>query len=143
MSAAIHKRRKRTALITGAAKGLGYELGKLYARAGHDLILVDKNSRSLHRVAGQLEKVYSVQVTTVVQDLTDTRSAEHLKETIDAAGRRVDVVVNRAGYRIYGPFSDRELLRELRMVSAAFRMDPAAGVTGPISLAGLFQTATV
>ena len=143
MSATILKRRKQTALITGAAKGLGYELGKLYARAGHDLILVDKNSRRLGRVAGQLASAHAVQVTTVVQDLARPQSAEQLQKTIDTGEKQVDVVVNRAGYRIYGPFTSRELLRELRLVSAAFRTDPAAGVSGPISLAGLFQAATV
>ena len=136
MTEGIRKKRKQTILVAGGARGLGYEIGKLYAKAGHDLILVDKDPKGLGRVVGAIERKFVVQVVPVVQDLTHGRSAEKLLKAIQAQGKRVDVVVNRAGFRTYGPFSEKDLLRELRQTSAAFRVDSSAGIAGPLPLAG-------
>ena len=45
----------KTALVTGAASGLGYELALLLAKDGYHLILIDINSEQLEVVKKELE----------------------------------------------------------------------------------------
>ena len=137
MANILGKNRQGTVLIVGAAKGLGYELARLYARAGHHLILVDKNGRRLGRTVAALKKSHGIDALAVVQDLSEARSADRLARTLEKARQRVDTLVDRSGYRIYGPFSRPDLLRELRMLATAFRADPAANTVGfPVSFSG-------
>lgn len=137
MANIMGKKRKGTVLIVGAAKGLGYELARLYAKAGHHLVLADKNGRRLGRTATALKKAHGIDALAVVRDLSEVRSADRLARTLKEARQRVDILVDRAGYRIYGPFSDSDLLRELRRLATAFRTDPAANAVGfPVSLSG-------
>jgi uncharacterized protein len=138
MTSASRKNRQQTALITGAANGLGYEMGRLYAKAGCHLVLVDKDGRRLKRIAGELKKNFGVKVGALVQDLSEDRAPNRIEAELEASGIRVDVILNRAGYRIYGPFSGKEMRRELQAVCRAFRVEAAASVAGPSPFGRLF-----
>ena len=43
--------RKQTALITGASGGIGYELAKLFAQDGYNLVLVARSGQKLTQIA--------------------------------------------------------------------------------------------
>lgn len=69
---------KRTALVTGATSGIGYELAKLLARDGFDLVLVARNDRRLHEVADELRQSAGLGITVISQDLSQPGAADSI-----------------------------------------------------------------
>ena len=47
----------KSALITGSSNGIGYELAKIHAENGHDLVLVARNKCKLDVLKGTLQKL--------------------------------------------------------------------------------------
>ncbi len=52
----------KTALVTGAASGLGYELSLLLASDAYNLILIDIDAENLHKVKAEIQKSYNCEV---------------------------------------------------------------------------------
>ena len=86
-----------TALITGAAAGLGLEFAWQLATARHDLVLVDRDRERLERVAGQLHSVTGVRVEMLVADLSVRSDVERVAERLRSTERPVGLLVNNAG----------------------------------------------
>ncbi len=106
----------KTALITGASSGIGYELAKLFAQDGYRLVLVARHRDHLLYVAGQLRETYDVSVTVLVKDLSITTAAAELVAELRQAGLPIDVLVNNAGFGAYGPFAQTSLTAEQEMM---------------------------
>ena len=96
-----------TALITGASSGIGLELAKIFARNGHDVILVARSEDKLHALQSEISG-YGVKATVFSHDLTDTKAPQVLFDQIQQSGMTVDVLVNNAGYGDYGEFAKAE-----------------------------------
>jgi len=95
-----------TALVTGASSGIGYELTKLLAADGHDVVLVSRRREALAAVADELETTDGVDAHVMPADLSEPAEAVALHGSVDDAGLEVDVLVNNAGFGSYGPFLD-------------------------------------
>ena len=63
------KNDKKHVLITGATSGIGYELSKLFAKAGFNLVLVARNQTRLAEVAKELGSTYLVKAAIIAKDL--------------------------------------------------------------------------
>jgi short-subunit dehydrogenase len=98
-----------TALITGASGGIGLELARIFAREGYDLVLVARSRERMDELAREL-KPASVQV--IARDLTLPGAAEEIQRDVP----KVDVLVNNAGYGVYGPFVKTQLAAEIGMI---------------------------
>jgi len=61
----FEKYMKKTALITGASNGIGYELARVHAENGHDLVLVARNKCKLDDLKNDLEKTLGISVFTL------------------------------------------------------------------------------
>lgn len=111
-----------TALVTGASSGIGEQLARGLARRGHGLTLVARRTEPLERLASELESDHGIRAEAVGADLADAGARDELAAEVDRRGRRVDVLVNCAGYGIYAPFlesgRDREL-HQLRLLVEA------------------------
>ena len=83
----------RTALITGASRGLGRALAAGLARAGFDLIIDARDAAALDAAAGAL-RASGASVTAIPGDVTDPG---HRAALIAAARGRLDLLVNNAG----------------------------------------------
>jgi short-subunit dehydrogenase len=102
-----------TALITGASSGIGYELAKLFAGDGYDLILVARQDQPLRRAAAQLKQRFSSAVNVIVKDLSHPGSAKALYSEVTSSGYTVDVLVNNAGVGYGGAFHNNSLDEEV------------------------------
>lgn len=109
-------KRNEYALVTGATSGIGYELAKLLAADGYDLILVSRTQADLDKVAGELKGAHGVDVRVIVKDLFYPGNTMELTDEIRELGVVVGILVNDAGQGQYGPFVDSDLDRQLDII---------------------------
>lgn len=99
----------KTAVITGASGGIGYELAKLFARDRHNLVLVARSISKLSRLADELTRQFGITAKPVAADLAAPGAAQHLFDHLERDGIAVDFLVNNAAYGIYGEFAEMPL----------------------------------
>lgn len=107
---------RKTALITGASAGLGEQFAHLFARDGHDVILVARSAERLEELAGKLRQHHPVQAHVLPADLAAPDAPQRLHEQVRALGLEVEFLVNNAGFGSTGPFLEQEVENEARMV---------------------------
>ena len=90
-------------LITGGTEGIGLELSKLFARDGHNLILVARNKEKLIKVKEELQKEFNVKVEILSLDLS-VNNCEKLFAFVEKNKLSVDNLVNNAGVGSFGTF---------------------------------------
>ncbi|MFE7853325.1 SDR family NAD(P)-dependent oxidoreductase [Streptomyces sp. NPDC057403] len=107
--------RWRTALVTGAATGIGAAITERLAGQGMNLVLVARDGARLEAEAKRLHAEHGVQVSTLALDLSRQGAPSRLAEWLADAGTEVDVLVNNAGVSLLGPVvgSDPALVRGL------------------------------
>jgi short-subunit dehydrogenase len=106
----------KTALITGASGGIGYELALLFAREGFDCILVARSEDKLKELAGRLESEHRAKTLVIGQDLSRPSAVDEIFEEVTASSMQVDVLVNNAGFPVFGAFVETDLRTELEML---------------------------
>lgn len=105
----------RTAMVTGAASGFGFEFSKLLAKDSYHLILVDQDVKGLNDVKNILCNNFSAEVEIISCDLSEKEAA---KEIISkTCGQQVDILINNAGYGLFGPFINTDWQVEERMIN--------------------------
>lgn len=98
------------ALITGASSGIGYEMAKYMSSLGYDLILVARDIKRLEQIKEELP----TKVKVIGIDLADEKKIKEL--FIATRGEEIDVLINNAGFGVFGPFASTELSREINMI---------------------------
>lgn len=107
---------KTTALITGASSGIGYELAKLFAQNGHNLVLVARNEKALNQLSEELREKFGVNVKVISKDLSVITAAQEIVDELQQEAVKIDILVNNAGFDVYGQFYETELNKELQML---------------------------
>lgn len=100
-----------TALVTGATSGIGLEFARALAD-DHDLVLVARGRAGLDAVADELSGRTNVGV--VAADLADDAGVAVVSELFTE--RRIDVLVNNAGFGTVGAFTDATASSQTEMV---------------------------
>lgn len=113
-----------TALITGASSGIGRDMARILARKGISLILVARRTGPME----ELKKEFSVPTEIISCDLSDKNNIYALYEQVK--DRNIDILINNAGFGVFGRFCDTDLERETEMI--------ATNVTAPHMLMKLF-----
>ena len=101
------------ALITGASSGIGREFARYLAELGYDLIVCARRTEELYKLRDELSNV-SVRVITL--DLSREHDAFDLYEHLALDGEVIDVLINNAGFGVYGKFAEVPLERELQLI---------------------------
>src|SRR5256885_16695216 len=91
------------ALITGASSGIGLELAKLFARDGHDVVLVARSADKLKQLAGELGSAHGARATVIPADLADPGAPGGIFRTPRPPDVDLDVRVTNAGLGGAGP----------------------------------------
>ena len=94
---------QRTALVTGASRGIGAAIAVGLARRGYDVALNDiaRQKDTLSGVAAEIEAL-GRRVVTVLADVSDRAAVETMAKAAIEAFDHIDVVVNNAGILIAG-----------------------------------------
>ena len=115
-----------TALITGASAGIGREFARSLARRGHGVTLVARRRERLEELAKELADEHGIRAETVPADLSDAGERQRLVDAIAERDLSVEILVNNAGFGIYGRFPggrDRELEQVNVLVAAVVDLD--------------------
>ncbi len=107
---------RETALVTGASGGIGRVLAETFARNDFDLIVVARRQQELEKLGERCRSRYGSQVTVLPMDLLTAGAAEKLVGQVEAAGLRVDALVNNAGLMDMGDFSEIDVERHERLL---------------------------
>ena len=106
-----NNRIRKTALITGATRGIGYELTKLFARDSYNLVLVARNKERLKESQESLSKKHNINVTIIAKDLSVPNAAIEIFNEIEEKQIVVDILVNNAGIGDFELFNNEKLLK--------------------------------
>ena len=93
----------RTALVTGASKGIGVHIARALANEGMNLILAARSAEKLERVAEDL-RATGCRVLCIRADLSDRPSLEMLAERAEQEQGGIDLLVNNAGTEQWSAF---------------------------------------
>ena len=106
----------KTVLITGASAGIGYELSKIFAQNGYNLVLVSRNKQRLEVIAKEMENQHDIQAKVIPKDLSKSSAPQELYDDIVSDGIDIDVLVNNAGFGINGKFTDFNADKHLELI---------------------------
>jgi short-subunit dehydrogenase len=104
------------ALITGASMGLGAEFARLFASEGYDLVLTARSGEKLAILKKEVENLHGVTAHVLVADLADERAPAAIYEHVRSRRFDIDVLVNNAGFGMYGKFQESNWETEAEMV---------------------------
>ncbi len=102
------------AVVTGASSGIGYNLAKVFAENGFDVVIASNGDR-LTKAASDLEEL-GVQVKPVEADLATYDGVKSFWSQVESLGRAVDAVAVNAGVGVGGLFAETDLEKEINMV---------------------------
>lgn len=95
----------KTAIITGAGRGIGRATAIALAKEGVNLGLIGLNMSNLEKVAAELVQ-YDVKVSAATADVTNLESVTHAVEHIKSDLGPIDILINNAGIAKFGGFLD-------------------------------------
>jgi 3-oxoacyl-[acyl-carrier protein] reductase len=102
----------KTALITGSGKksGIGYAIAKKLASLGANIVIADfgnaqgfdadvgtGSTHEMEQIATQLQEEFGVKTLAVNLDVTDTKTVDAMRETVQAKFSTIDILCNNAG----------------------------------------------
>ncbi|PLR85318.1 MULTISPECIES: 3-ketoacyl-ACP reductase [Bacillus] len=93
----------KTALITGAGRGIGRAAAIALAKEGVNIGLMGLTMENLEKVAAELSE-YGVNVSAAVADVADLESVHHAVEHIRSDLNSIDILINNAGIAKFGGF---------------------------------------
>ena len=99
------------ALITGASSGIGKNMAYVLANKGIDLILVARSKEEMLKIKDNVK----VNVDVIEMDLLKEKNVYKLYDM--CKDKCVDILINNAGFGLFGLFTETDLDRELEMIN--------------------------
>ncbi|HEY0236609.1 MAG TPA: SDR family oxidoreductase [Afipia sp.] len=111
----------RVTLITGASSGIGAELARIFAAKGHRVALVARRADKLAELAGSIVAAGGVQPAVIVCDLQKPDAGNLIVSQLQAQNLDVEILVNNAGFGLFGLSADLDRERQLAMIDLNVR----------------------
>jgi NAD(P)-dependent dehydrogenase (short-subunit alcohol dehydrogenase family) len=96
---------KNVALITGSSSGIGFETALLLARSGFHTYASMRNLEKSKDIT-EIANTEKLPLQVIQLDVNDDKSVKDAIDKIVAENRRIDVLVNNAGYGLFSPIED-------------------------------------
>lgn len=109
------KKSTKTAIITGASKGIGRAFAKKYAQQGYNLVLIARSKDKLAQVKTEC-KTLTNDVLAMAVDLTTPHIAQDIFKTLARQKITADVLVNNAGFGDLANFKDCAISKQTEMI---------------------------
>jgi uncharacterized protein len=107
---------KPNVLITGASSGIGYEMAKVFANNGYNLVLVARRTQSMEALKTEFP---NTQITIIQKDLSLDSSCQEVFD--EAREIQIDVLVNNAGFGDTGQFETLSKDKQTNMIDLNVR----------------------
>ncbi|GGF00918.1 SDR family NAD(P)-dependent oxidoreductase [Hymenobacter cavernae] len=104
------------ALVTGASRGIGRAIATDLARRGYNLLLVARSADVLAQLATELGQAHRVQAKVLAADLAAPGAAGRVAEWASAQAPDLGILVNNAGYGLWGRFEELPLTDQQNML---------------------------
>src|SRR4029450_3290108 len=104
------------ALVTGASSGFGVEFATLLAEQNAILVLAARRTEPMEKLAEMLRQKFHVEVAVEGIDFSLPGAVAELKARLDEHDIPIAVLVNNAGYGLYGTFLDQPIEKTLEML---------------------------
>jgi short-subunit dehydrogenase len=108
--------RNKTVVITGASRGIGYELAKIFAADSYKLVMISRNYERLLEIQRDLEKQFNTESLVIAKDLSLHNTAMEIFQELTQKNITVDVLVNNAGIGDFSMFFKEDFDRISRMM---------------------------
>jgi short-subunit dehydrogenase len=108
--------RRDYAVVTGGTSGIGYELARLLADDGYNLVLVARDSGELNRISQELMHEFRVDVIPLSKNLFNPENAFAVYDEVIARKISPEVLINDAGQGHYGEFINTNIQKELDII---------------------------
>ena len=112
---------RRVTIITGASGGIGADLARVFARHGHDLVLIARNRAALEALAGEIAVPGRPLPLVLALDLLDPDAIRRIAAALKAAGVSPDILVNNAGFGLLGPAAGLDTAEQLALIDLNIR----------------------
>lgn len=97
---------RKTALITGAARGIGLATARLMIQRGYQIAMIDKDANELNKAADEIDGAKAF-----ICDVSDPVAVEAMVAAVSSWSGQIDVVVNNAGVADFGPIEQTDFAR--------------------------------
>jgi short-subunit dehydrogenase len=108
-------------LITGASAGIGAALARVFANHGHQLVLVARRETELTSLAEEIAGAGMPRPFIVPMDLTRVDAPVRIAHELASRGLEPEIVVNNAGFGLFGLAADLDRAEQLAMIDLNIR----------------------
>jgi uncharacterized protein len=111
---------KPAIVVTGASSGIGRDIARLAARDRSFLLLLGRSQQALDALVAELA-AGGAQVAALAIDLLDPRVPDFIESALSGRGLYCDVLVNSAGFGVFGPAAKAAPKEQLSLVDVNIR----------------------
>ncbi len=104
------------ALVTGASSGIGRDMARYLNSLGYELIITARGKEKLQELKNELNTKNDNVIDIIVADLSKEEECKRLYRQVKEKYERIDVLVNNAGFGLFGEFENTDLTKELAMI---------------------------
>ncbi len=103
-------------MVTGGAGGIGKALSEVYAKNGHNVVIVDINIQSIAKVKKELEEKYGIKVFPIEANLLQDEASQLIYDECNKENIFVEILVNNAGIGSSGDYATSDWSRQRSIV---------------------------
>ena len=112
---------KPVTVVTGASAGIGAELARVFARNGHEVALVARREKEMVLIANEIAPSAKYKPHVITVDLQRSDAPARIAHELLGRGLEPSIVVNNAGFGLFGHAIKRDRAEQLDMIAVNIR----------------------